>query len=227
MFTSLRRRLPRLGRFPRLCGIGICLLLALDSAASRSSRSRAAAVPTAVPVVAAARTLPVGHVLQRADLTVLRWPRPLRPATARADPAALVGRRLAGPLARGEPVTATRLLGRDLATGLPSGLVAVAVPLVDGSALDLVRPGDRVDLLAAPRTDEVDGRPAPGSIATLARAAPALAVLGTEPDGDAGSAAGGLAGAGAEIVLAVPRAAAVAISRAAPSHLFTAVLVSP
>jgi Flp pilus assembly protein CpaB len=219
VFSALRRRLPRLGRFPRLCGVGICLLLALESATTRSSRSAASTPAPTTAVVVAARALPVGRVLTRDDLRVVRWPRSLRPAAARADPAALVGRRLTGPLARGEPVTATRLLGRELATGLPTGLVAVAVPLADSNSATLVQPGDSVDVLASPRDEEIDGRAVSGRVTTLSRDALALAVL---PD----DAAGG-DGSTAEVVVAVPRADAVAISRAAPSSLFTVVLVSP
>jgi Flp pilus assembly protein CpaB len=204
-----------------LCGIGICLLLALNSAMTRRSSSAASARPatSSTPVVVAAGTLPVGHVLARSDLRAVAWPSSLRPASAQSDPDGLVGRRLSGPLARGEPVTTTRLLGRDLAAGLPAGLVAAAVPVADGHAVDLVHPGDHVDVIATPRAEELAGKGVRGSVTTLARDAPALAILA---DGSATSDA-----SAAEVVVAVPRAEAVAISRAAPTSLFTVVLLSP
>ena len=216
VFSSLRgllpRRMPRLGRFPRLCAVGICLLLAAQSAAG--DRAGAGAPPAAgVRLLVSARTLPAGHVLAAHDLRRVRWPAANRPAGARADPAGVVGRRLAGPVGVGEPITGTRLVGRDLSTGLSGDVVAAAVPLADPHATELLRPGDRVELLSTPRADEL-ATPSPGAVVVLASDARVLAVL---TGGDAG----------AELVLAVPRAVAGRIVRDGPTHVFTAVLEPP
>jgi len=213
VFATLCHRLPRLGRVPRLCAIGICLLLALDRAATGAAARDRPTAGASAPVVVAVRTLPVGHVLARGDLRVVAWPRALRPASARGDPRPLLGRRLSGSVGRGEPVTDARLVGPELASGLPDGLVAAAVPLPDPHAVDLVRPGDRVDLLASPRTDGVD--PSTGSVTTVARGVRTLAVFAAGSD------------AAAELVVAVPRDIAVAITRAGTSRLFTAVVIAP
>src|SRR4051812_41492741 len=214
MFASLRRRLPRLGRFPRLGLVGCCLLLALESAAT-GARSRATPASPTSPVVVAARALPAGHVLRRGDVRVLRWPTALRQVTARSGPGAVIGRRLTGPVAAREPLTANRVLGRNLTAGLPDGVVAAAVPVADAHVVDLVRPGDRVDLLAARRpAAEVEG-PADGPVTTLARSVVSLAVFRDEDGG------------GAEIVLALSRSAAVVVTRDVGSHLFTVVLAPP
>lgn len=216
VFSSLRgllpRRMPRLGRFPRLCAVGICLLLAAQSAAAGRGGAGANPAPGTVLLVSA-RTLPAGHLLTARDVRRVRWPAAARPAGARADPAGVVGRRLAGPMGAGEPVTGTRLVGRDLAAGLSGDAVAAAVPLADPHATELLRPGDRVELLSTPRTDEL-ATPSPGVVDVLARDARVLAVL---TGGDAG----------AELVLAVSRSVAGRIVRDGPTHVFTAVLEPP
>ena len=70
----------------------------------------------------------------------------------------VVGSTLAGPARRGEVLTDVRLLGPRLAQ-LSAGPDARIVPLhlSDTALLDLVRPGDVVDVLAA-ADDDVDPR---------------------------------------------------------------------
>jgi pilus assembly protein CpaB len=211
----LRDRLPRLGRWPRLLGATCCLLLAAGSALGAKPGQ-----PTAGPaagVVVAARPLPAGHVLTHDDLVVERWPARVRPATARGDPAALAGRRLAGSVGRGEPITTSRLLGSDLATALPAGMVASAVSLGDPHAADLVRPGDRVDLLEADRAVDplTAGPTSPPHVAVLTTNSLVLAVLPAS------------AAADAELVVAVDQTTAVRITRDSATQMFTAVAAPP
>src|ERR1700712_584737 len=97
-----RPRLPRIGRWPRLCAAGLCAVLAVSSALGAR---RGAAARAATPVVVAVRALPAGHVVAAADVAVGHWPARVRPGTARADPDDVIGRRLAGPVAAREPVT--------------------------------------------------------------------------------------------------------------------------
>ena len=63
---------------------------------------------------------------------------------------ALVGTTLAGPARRGEVLTDVRVLGSRLA-GLAAGPDARVVPLhlADAAVLDLIRPGDVVDIMGA------------------------------------------------------------------------------
>ncbi|HET8583909.1 MAG TPA: SAF domain-containing protein [Jatrophihabitans sp.] len=213
MFGSLRHRLPRLGRVPRLCLAGACLLLALLSATG--SKHGPAPAPS-VAVLVAARDLPAGHTLARSDVAVGRWPPELRPAGARAAPAEVVGQRLAGPVRVREPITTSRLVGRDLAAGLGAGQVAVPVPLDDPHAADVVHAGDRVQLLETPRpADAGVATPAAASrVAVVASGALVLAVLPVSGD------------AGTELVVAADRATAVRITRDRPSQMF-AVIVDP
>lgn len=218
MFASLGRRLPRLGRVPRLCLAGACLLLALVSAlgAKRPASSAPKASET-VAVLVAARDLPAGHTLVAADVRVVRWPARLRPDNARGTPAAVVGRRLAGPVHAEEPITTTRLVGRELITGLAADQVATPVRLDDARAADVVHAGDHVEILETPRPAEFpDGTPAahPAKVDIVARQALVLAVLpGTDE--------------GAELVVATDRPTAVRISRDSPTQMFTVIVEPP
>ena len=212
---GLRHSLPRVGKWPRLLLAGCCVLLAL--AGSVHSKPAPGAVPHSVPVVVAAADLPAGRQLARPDLAVVRWPAALRPAGARGDPEQLTGRRLAGPVGAGEVITGTRLIGADLTAGLSPRLVAAAITLGDPQTGDLVRPGDRVDLLEAARPVDplVGASTSPGEVADVATHVLVLAVL---PATDASD---------AELVVAVDRDTAMRITRDSQTHLFTAVVVPP
>jgi Flp pilus assembly protein CpaB len=217
MLRSWRGRLPRIGKWPRLCAVGVCLLLALWSALGSKQGNPPRPVQVA-RVVVAARNLPAGHTIARGDLAVARWPATLRPASARADPRSLIGRRLAGPIDAREPLTPNRIVGRELTHGLAGGLAAVPVSLDDPHTADVVRAGNRVDVLATPRPMEFADSRAPTTgdppVHTIASGALVLAVLPRIDD------------AAAELVLAVDSATAVRITRDRPGQVFT-VLVQP
>ncbi len=69
-----------------------------------------------------------------------------------------VGRTLAAPIRRGEPVTDVRLVAPALTTGYP-GRVALPVRIADADMVGLLRVGDHVDLVAAdPRAGDGDVR---------------------------------------------------------------------
>jgi Flp pilus assembly protein CpaB len=215
VFRRLHRRLPPIGRWPRLLLAGCCLMLALLSAVSADPAPAPGGRTT--PVVVAARRLPAGHVLARRDVVVAHWLPETRPVGAAAVPGPLLGRRLAGPVGGGEPVTPTRLIGADLAAGLSPGSVAAAVTLGDPHAADLVRAGDRIDLLATGKPLDTLAGPAPARsrVRVLAADRLVLAVLPATTAADA------------ELVLAVDRASALRITRDSATQLFTAVVVPP
>ena len=104
--------------------------------------------PATVPVVVAAADLPPGTVLATGDLAVARYPPDLRPGGAGDDPVPLVGATLAGGVRAGEPVTDARLVGAGVTAQLLPGQVAAPVRPADLAVSALVRPGDRVDVLA-------------------------------------------------------------------------------
>lgn len=133
-------------------------------------RAVAAPPPATVSVLVAARDLPAGTELESADLVTAEFAPGSAPDDLAADPH---GQTLAAPLRRGEPVTDVRLVGPQLTEGL-TDLTATPVRLPDAGMVDLLRVGDRVDLVAAdPRGSGAD---------TVARDVPVLAI----PAEDAG-----------------------------------------
>ena len=102
------------------------------------------------PVLVAARPLPPGTALSPSDVRVAFIPPDLAPAAALADPSAVESAVLVAAASPGEPITSTRLLGPEhvsLAAGPGHG--AVPLRLADPGVARLLRPGTRVDVVAA------------------------------------------------------------------------------
>jgi Flp pilus assembly protein CpaB len=158
-----------------------------------------------MPVLTAAHDLSAGTSLMAADLRLVRLPVAVAPSGALTGTAQAVGRLLAAPLRRGEPVTDVRLAGADLLAATAPGLVAVPVRVADAASTSLVSAGDHVDVVAAGS--------APGASSTarvVAVEAEVLAVPTAVQDG----------GDGALIVLATtPQVAAVLAAAAVSSRL--------
>jgi Flp pilus assembly protein CpaB len=118
-------------------------------------QATAAAPPPSQGLVTAAHDLDAGTVLTANDLTRSAFADGTAPSGATSMPEA-VGRTLAAPLRRGEPVTDVRLVGAGLLQGY-DGLVAVPVRIPDADAVALVRVGDRINLLGTdPRGSGTD-----------------------------------------------------------------------
>jgi Flp pilus assembly protein CpaB len=77
------------------------------------------------------------------------------PAAAVSSSGQVVGRTLATPLGRGEPITTAHLTGTERLAGYP-GREAIAVRIPDADVVALLTPGQRVALVA---TDPQEGRP--------------------------------------------------------------------
>ena len=109
-------------------------------------------------IVVAARDLSPGVELTAADVRLEKRLATTVPDGASRTVDTVVGSTLAGPARRGEMLTDVRLLGPRLAQ-LSAGPDARIVPLhlSDTALLDLVRPGDVVDVLAA-ADDDTDPR---------------------------------------------------------------------
>jgi Flp pilus assembly protein CpaB len=101
-------------------------------------------------VVVAAHDLSPGLALSAADVKLEKRSATTVPDGAQTTVDALVGTTLAGPARRGEVLTDVRVLGSRLA-GLAAGPDARVVPLhlADAAVLDLIRPGDVVDVMGA------------------------------------------------------------------------------
>jgi len=116
----------------------------IASAVAAGLRVLAPAPAPTVPLLVAARDLPAGAVLTARDVRTAQWPRGSAPAGVVVG---TVGRRLAGAVRRGEPLTDVRLRGPGVLAGQDPSTRAVVVRLATSTA-GLVRPGDRVDVVA-------------------------------------------------------------------------------
>jgi len=103
--------------------------------------------PRTTAVWTAAHDVPSGTVLRAADFHRTGYAVGSVPSGSVRDLTAVVGRTLVTPLGRGEPVSERKLLGPGPLRGYP-GREAVAVRIPDAALVSLLRPGDRVDLLA-------------------------------------------------------------------------------
>jgi len=163
----------------------------------------AAPAPQRVPVSVAAHDLGAGTVLRPGDLTTVGFAPGTVPSGHIRDP---VGRQLAGPLRRGQPVTDAALIGASLVRDRPD-LVALPVRLPDTAMAELLRVGDAVDVISA---DPQGGPPA-----IVAREALVLAL----PPPPADAAADGLPGR--LLVLGIREVDVTAVSSATVTHFLT------
>jgi pilus assembly protein CpaB len=208
--ASVRRASHTFGRHRRLVAAalaGIAVLAGVSAARPRP-------MPTAA-IWVAARDLPGGMSLTTADVTLHRFPLDDVPGGAIRAPDGVVGRLLAAPVRRGEPMTDVRLLDQALVAALARpGLVAVPVRLSDGAAAAaLVHAGDGVDILATP---DVDGRLAgtPRLVAT------SVTVLSVPAASDTSSDDGG-----GLLIVAVTSAQARSLAQAAGTSRLSVTLV--
>lgn len=176
------------------------LLVALGLVAACALGARAAAPPPAptLPVVVADADLRAGDVLAEGDLRTVRLPRSAVPRTAVAAAGELVGEELAVDLPRGLPVVPAHLTRSRFVTSAPAGTVAVPVHLADAAVAALLRPGDRVDLVAG----TLDTWPGDTGPEVVAEAALVLEVLSAPDDEDGlGLLGTGQAGGGEPLVV--------------------------
>ena len=174
-----------------------------------------------VPVVTAARDVPVGHALTTDDLAVAEFPVALAPAGALASVTEAEGETSAAALTPGQPVTSSAVLGPGLLSGQSPETTAATVRVSDPAALRHVRPGDAVDVVHHAE----DARSSPAR--TAARGVTVL-WPGGPPSGQAGpmlSAAASDGDAGL-VVLAAPRETAAELASLEGSGRISLVLVS-
>jgi Flp pilus assembly protein CpaB len=130
------------------------------------------------PVVVAARDVAPGQVLSPADLRRADLPPDAIPDGAVTDPAKLLGATSTGAVHTGEILTDLRIVGPRLAaaaTGVPNARI-VPMRLADNAIADILRPGDRVDVVAA---EETDGHGDPDTVAPRGRS-PSAHTLATD-----------------------------------------------
>ncbi len=175
--------------------VGLAVVLALSPGQGDSAGEA---------VVVAARDLTPGTVLQASELTLRRLPAEMTPDGAARSETAVLGRTLAAPVRRGEPLTDVRLTGSELARAASANPDAVSVPLrlADPGVAALLHIGAAVDVVTiGERQDEP---------VVLARGARVLAVL--EVDNRTKMRDGGLVLVGLDPIAAT-RVAAASISQ--------------
>ncbi|GHF98654.1 MULTISPECIES: SAF domain-containing protein [Amycolatopsis] len=136
--TRLQSRRTRLIR--RWLAVGLLVLGGVLLAHPGSARG--------APTVLAAHDLPSGATLRAADVRLADLPGEARPPGALSTLDAVDGRLLAAAVRAGEPLTDVRLATAP-APGDP-GTATVPVRLADVAVAELLRPGQRVDVVAAP-----------------------------------------------------------------------------
>ncbi len=182
--------------------------LAVLAAAAAVLTGLAATAPPAPPtttVVRARSDLVGGAVLGADDLEAVALPRDGLPEQASGDLDALVGRRLAGPVPRHQVLTPVALA---TVSAVGPGHVLAPVRLSDAEVVALLRPGDRVDVVA------VAGET--GATTTVARSVRVVTVPAVDPDQQGAS-------TGALVVLDVAEPGVESLTRAAGGGTLTVV----
>lgn len=164
-------------------------------------------------VLVAARDLAAGLAIRSDDLRSADRTSAQLPEGALRPGIDVVGRVVTGSVRRGEVITDRRLLGPGLSTSLGAGVVASPVRLVDLEVAALLRPGDRVDILAATQD-------AP-TATVVAAGVVVLAVPLAEADDSGRAEPLGL------VVVAVGQDTAARLAAAAASSILTATLLPP
>jgi len=186
---------------------------ALVLAVSPQPRPATAVAESETEVLVAAHDLAAGLTLASADVGMAKRTSTQLPDGALTAEADVVGRVVSSSVRRGEIITDGRVLGAGLSAGLGAGLVASPVRLVDLEVAALLRPGDRVDILAA-----TDGAV---SAAVIAARVLVLAVPLAHSADSPGAPPLGL------VVVAVDRETAGLLAAAAASSILTATLLPP
>lgn len=156
-----------------------------------------------VRVVTAGRDLTPGTVLTSADVAVAQWDSALVPEGALLDTGGVDGQTLTGPVRAGELLTDVRLLGsRTATTALGTEGRVVPVHLADAAVTELLREGDRVDVLT------VEAREDPNAVPTARVLASGAVVVLVSAD------AGGTRARDRVVLLALPTEDATAVAAA-------------
>ncbi|KAA8968851.1 MAG: flagellar biosynthesis protein FlgA [Mycobacterium sp.] len=189
----------------RLAAGGLVVLAAVAAVRPDPDGARA-------QVVVAAHDLAPGTPLAADDVQVASRVAATVPDGAVADLDLVVGSTLAGPARRGEMLTDVRLLGSRLAESTAGpGARIVPVHPADPALADLVRPGDVVDVVAAPAQHDTGTNTGPRIVASNA----VVVVVSAKQQAQAGERV---------VLVAVPAGAATAVAGATLGQAVTLAL---
>ncbi|WP_251042768.1 Flp pilus assembly protein CpaB [Arthrobacter sp. ISL-69] len=131
----------------------LAVALLLCAAAGIAVQQLTPAPAHTVTAMASARDLPVGATLSGNEVVAIRVPPGMIPAGAFTDTAAIQGKQLAAPLRKGQLISDTQLLGPGLLAGTAPGSAAVPLRMADPSSIQLVAPGQLVNIVMTNGTD--------------------------------------------------------------------------
>ncbi|NUS37323.1 MAG: flagellar biosynthesis protein FlgA [Pseudarthrobacter sp.] len=121
--------------------------LLLCAAAALAVQQLTPAPLTTVAALAAARDLPAGTALAASDIAPVRVPPGVVAEGFLQDVGSTAGKQLAAPLRKGQLLSDTQLLGPGLLAGMPPGSAAVPLRMADASSIQLVSPGQLVNVV--------------------------------------------------------------------------------
>jgi Flp pilus assembly protein CpaB len=140
----IRRRIRRAVLARRRLISAVCAALAV----AVGFQAAAGPPPPETTVLTAAHDLPGGTVVRDSDLSTAAFTPDSVPAGVLSSATEAIGRTTAAPVRSGEAITDVRLVSGSMLAAYP-GLVAAPVRIGDAGAVDLLKVGDRIDLIAA------------------------------------------------------------------------------
>ncbi|GGH93360.1 RcpC/CpaB family pilus assembly protein [Arthrobacter liuii] len=144
--------------------------LLLCAAAAIAVQQLTPAPLSTVTALGAVRDLPAGTVLTDANLARVQVPPGMVADGFLKDDAAAAGKQLAAPMRKGQLLTDAQLLGPGLLAGTPPGSAAVPLRMADASSIQLVSPGQLVNVVLT----SANGFDQQGPSEVLASAVPVL-----------------------------------------------------
>ncbi|MFP3459237.1 Flp pilus assembly protein CpaB [Arthrobacter globiformis] len=192
----------------------LAVALLLCAAAGIAVHQLTPAPAQTVNALAAARDLPAGANLNGSDVRTVRVPPAMVPEGTFADGTGLAGKQLAAPLRQGQLLTDAQLVGPGLLTGAPPGSAAVPLRMADPSSIQLVSPGQLVNVVLT----SGNGYEQASASKVLAKSVPVLWTSGQEGKGGQWLAAGD--SDGLLVVAATPAQASALAGASTQGKLF-------
>ena len=136
------------GALAAICAI--CLLTSVKSESAAQQKELAEKYGgTQVEVCVAKRDIAAGETLKDTDVEVKQWVSSLLPENAATSKKDCVGKQLGSSILTGEVICAGRFQSQDSSIDVPSGKVAVSIPLDDTSSVGgTLKVNQKVDIYA-------------------------------------------------------------------------------
>jgi Flp pilus assembly protein CpaB len=131
----------------------LVVALLLCAAAGIAVQQLTPAPAHTVTALATARDLAAGTALSGNEVVPVKVPPGMVPSGAVADVSSIQGKQLAAPLRKGQLISDTQLLGPGLLAGTKPGSAAVPLRMADPSSIQLVAPGQLVNIVMTNGTD--------------------------------------------------------------------------